>query len=280
MSIGDSLDSVISKTHASNFVVSGKGKLPAFIISDINNSASTAAARKVLKSIEDTNSRFIPFILPATTPTNLDEHLKDFGKSKIDWTYPLAGEKRIDIKSGLHLTGYAAKDVNKVISCMVSHMRCWLVCASQRFPIVVLEHDALFVRKLVLNSRGNVTNEALNKHGIIGLNNPRGATRKSAKYYESVINMQNAINSVEDFNGYTVSDSPWVDDDKYTPQGIAGNSAYIISPSMALKLLKKVDEVGLWPNDALMCKQFFPNQLKQIYPFVTELQGMKSTTTG
>ena len=116
--------------------------------------------------------------------------------------------------------------------------------------------------------------------GIIGLNNPRGATRKSAKYYESVINIQNNINSAKDFNGYTVSDSPWVDDDKYTPQGIAGNSAYVISPSMALKLLKKVDEIGLWPNDALMCKQFFPNQLKQIYPFVTELQGIQSTTTG
>jgi hypothetical protein len=280
MSIGDSLDRVISKTKPSTFVMSVKGKLPAFIISDINNSASTAATRKVVKSIEDTGSRFIPYILPATTPSNLDDHLRDFNKTKMDWTYPLAGEKRIDIKSGLHLTGYSAKDINKVISCMVSHMRCWLVCASQRFPIVVLEHDALFVRKLDLYGNGNITYENINKHGIIGLNNPRGATRKSAKYYESVINIQNSIHSTKDFNGYTVSDSPWVDDDKYIPQGIAGNSAYVISPSMALRLLKKVDEVGLWPNDALMCKQFFPNQLKQIYPFVTELQGIQSTTTG
>ena len=100
------------------------------------------------------------------------------------------------------------------------------------------------------------------------------------KCNSDILNIQNNIDSAKDFNGYTVSDSPWVDDDKYIPQGIAGNSAYVISPNMAIRLLKKVDEVGLWPNDALMCKQFFPNQLKQIYPFVTELQGIQSTTTG
>ena len=41
-----------------------------------------------------------------------------------------------------------------------------------------------------------------------------------------------------------------------------------------------VQEIGLWPNDALMCKQIFPFKLKQMYPFVTELQGVKSTTQG
>ena len=44
-------------------------------------------------------------------------------------------------------------------------------------------------------------------------------------------------------------------------------------------LLEKLKEVGCWPNDALMCKQLFPNELKVIYPYYTRVQGIQSTTT-
>ena len=284
MSVGDILESTNNKSKiSSDFVFSFKGKLPAFIISDINNSASTAAARRVIKSIADTNSKLMPFIIPATTPATIDNDLKDFNKSRSVWTYPLPNQKRIDLATGLHLTGYNAKDVDKVIACAVSHMRCWLLCASQRFPIVVLEHDALFVRKVdffkdIVGSLEGYYSEILDL-GIVGLNNPRGATRKSSIYFDHVTKFQGEV-ARKVFDGYAIVDAPWVDKDRYTPQGIAGNSAYMITPAMAMRLLKKVDEIGLWPNDALMCKQLFPNQLKQIYPFVTELQGIKSTTTG
>ena len=114
--------------------------------------------------------------------------------------------------------------------------------------------------------------------GIVGLNNPKGATRKASVYYDEVLKL-NELRGRK-FSGHKAVDAPWVDDNKDAPQGLAGNSAYYITNKMAHKLLRKIQEVGIWPNDALMCKQLFPNQLKQIYPFVTELQGIKSTTQG
>ena len=63
------------------------------------------------------------------------------------------------------------------------------------------------------------------------------------------------------------------------PQGLAGNSAYIIKPAFAKKLIDKLKEKGGWPNDSLMCKQFFPDQLKVVYPYFTKVQGIQSTTT-
>ena len=68
-------------------------------------------------------------------------------------------------------------------------------------------------------------------------------------------------------------------DDVEVPQGLAGNSAYLITPKGAKKLLDKVREVGLWPNDAVMCKQFFP-WMQVVYPYYTTIQrGLKSTTS-
>ena len=75
-----------------------------------------------------------------------------------------------------------------------------------------------------------------------------------------------------------VQSVPYIDD-KDVPQGLAGNSAYVITPKGARKLLDKVDEIGMWPNDALMNRQFFP-WMQVVYPYYTEVQkGLKSTTT-
>ena len=75
-----------------------------------------------------------------------------------------------------------------------------------------------------------------------------------------------------------VSNCPFVDEQN-VPQGLAGNSAYIIKPAFAERLINKVEEVGIWPNDALMCNQLFPNELKIVTPFYTRVQGGISTTT-
>ena len=259
--------------------------IPAFIISDINNSVSTAGARNVLNSINTTKSKLHPVIMPATTPETLSAHLKLFDQTKNDWRYPSKGEKRIDLKTGLHITGYGANDIEKVISCMVSHMRCWLVAATYRHPCVILEHDAIFVKKLDFYEKASEENGGRSLDhvgsGIIGLNNPKGATRKSSVYYDSVVESINKSTPQQQTYGrHQVVDAPWVDDNRDAPQGLAGNSAYIIKPDMARSLFTKCEEIGLWPNDALMCKQIFPFKLKQIYPFVTELQGVKSTTQG
>ena len=50
-------------------------------------------------------------------------------------------------------------------------------------------------------------------------------------------------------------------------------------PEAARQLLNKTVEIGMWPNDALMCKQFFP-WLQIVTPYYTTIQkGLTSTTT-
>lgn len=250
--------------------------LPALIIADLNDHTSTVAARNVISSIKQTKSKLTPLVIQATTPETLDEDLAKFSLSRNDWTYPKEpGQKKIDLKTGLHVSGYNAKDINKVISCTVSHMRCWYSAVVSNTSVCVLEHDAFFTKMFEAQTDSNGIFD-VKQLGIVGLNDPRGATRKSNVYLDKVMHSERI-----DSYSYTLSyvDAPWVDDDQYAPQGLAGNSAYIISPFAAKALLNKVDEIGLWPNDALMCKQLFP-YLKQAYPFYTKLQGVKSTTQG
>jgi GR25 family glycosyltransferase involved in LPS biosynthesis len=63
------------------------------------------------------------------------------------------------------------------------------------------------------------------------------------------------------------------------PQGLAGNSAYIIKPKGAEELIMAVEKYGAWPNDAIMCKQLIPN-MGVTRRFYTKVQGLPSTTTG
>ena len=89
---------------------------------------------------------------------------------------------------------------------------------------------------------------------------------ESRVYYQKIID-----------NQYLYQKAPYVDNEN-VPQGLAGNSVYIIKPSGAKKMLKLVDEFGLWPNDAIMCNQLMPN-LYVTRKFYTTIQNLKSTTT-
>lgn len=252
--------------------------IPAFIIALQNDRVSMTGARKLITSIKNTNSFVDPFILPASTPETVKADLAQFDLTETHWTWPKnPGESRLDIKSGLQLHGYGAKDWRKVLACLVSHMRLWHYSAQINVPIMVLEHDAIFnktfseqnLAALVETSSITVTNE--DSIGVIGLNDPRGATRKSGEYLDKVLEYTK--------NGDVKVPAPWIDN-KYVPQGIAGNSAYIIGPKAARKLFSLIAEHGLWPNDAIMCKQLMGPTLHQAYPFYTGLQGISSTTQG
>ena len=237
--------------------------LTAFVITMINDHASTVATRRCIQSIKETNSQIDCFILNATTPSDLKEHLDIIGFSLNEWTYPKSpAETSINIKTGLKLTGYKATDYTKVVSCLVSHARAWYRAIEVNQPIMVLEHDCVFTKQFKwLDVCDNFTG------GILGLNDPRGATRKAQLYHEKVVDQKSS----------PVAEVPWIDS-KDIPQGLAGNSAYIIKPSAAEHLIEKVKHIGLWPNDALMCKQLFP-WLQQTYPYYTRVQGIKSSTT-
>ena len=100
----------------------------------------------------------------------------------------------------------------------------------------------------------------------MGINNPLGATRKARDYYNTIVNDPKWLQPVPSIDSHDV------------PQGLAGNSAYILKPIGAQKMLDIVKQYGLWPNDAIMCKQLLP-RLGVTKKFYTTIQGLQSTTT-
>ena len=239
--------------------------LKAFIINIFNNPQSKLGAERCFRSIEKTGSHLEPFIYPATVPEYLSYHW-DLYLGDVQWNYPDEGYIKQDLLTGLSLTGYPTKDIKKRKSCLLSHVRLWHLCVQLKEPIMVLEHDAAFTRQFVFRK---IQDEFTG--GILGLNSPLKATRLAGKFHEQVVGQHIPSNK------FTVMDAPWIDREEI-PQGLAGNSAYIIKPFAAKALLNRMKDIGAWPNDALMCKQQFP-WLQVIYPYFTEVQGIKSTTS-
>ena len=142
----------------------------------------------------------------------------------------------------------------------MSHYNCWEDCLAYEEPILVLEHDAFFTKKLdydyILES----------KYDIVGINDPRGCTRKSKIYYDIIRERKQDIQPVPRIDAWNI------------PQGLAGNSAYIIKPNGAQNMEYMAKAHGAWPNDALMCYQLVANLgvTKQHY---TTVQRLPSTTT-
>jgi hypothetical protein len=262
--------------------------IKAYIITMMNNGDSVVGARNVLRSMLLTQSEIQPFLMQATTPARIELDIKcNFSKKyaeglykdgKLRWNWPTSeAEDGIDFSTGLYKKYYGERDWKTKAACTISHMRLWQHCIDINEPILILEHDANFTRQFRYkriamagtskepNAEGEWTG------GICGINSPIGTTRKAKIFHLKV------QNEIKEKQGLTIV--PYVDDvgDLPLPSGLAGNSAYVIKPWAAKKLLEKVLEVGLWPNDALMCRQFFP-WLQVYYPYFTNVQNIPSTT--
>lgn len=279
--------------------------IKAFIISLINNSQAQYTTRNLLHSINLTQSLLQPYIVPATTPETIDLDIKNnFNLEYIKTLYDKAGKIRytwpktpvengIDFSTGIYKRAYAAADWRKVAACTISHMKMWQHCIDLNEPILILEHDAYFISKFEYakvamcgknenhlyygNGRNKESSIGEWTGGICGINDPRGATRKSGLFH---LKLQNSIGADGDSTKVGLATVPYVDEpgEDPLPSGLPGNSAYIIKPWAAKKLLEKTSEIGIWPNDALMCRQFFP-WLQHYYPYFTKVQGSASTTT-
>ena len=263
--------------------------IKAFIITMLNNNESVVGARHLLRSITLSQSQVQPFLMQATIPSTIDLDIKcnfskKYGESlykdgKLWWNWPTsAAQDGIDFSTGLYKKYYGEKDWRTKAACTISHMRLWQHCIDINEPILILEHDANFIinfRYRILALAGADKGEEWTG-GICGLNNPIGTTRK-ASIFDTKVKYQLGGIASEIKNGLTTV--PYVDEpgDLSLPSGLAGNSAYIIKPWAAKKLFAKVLEVGLWPNDALMCRQFFP-WLQVCYPYYTNVQNLPSTT--
>jgi GR25 family glycosyltransferase involved in LPS biosynthesis len=191
----------------------------------------------------------------AVTPDEVGVGLIDY---MIEWNYPWQGEV-FDIATGLKKTAYRTSNPAARIACALSHYKLWRQCAGSVKPFLILEHDAVFINKLD-------DNILWSNHQIIGINNPLYATRKAKEFMEIASKGKDTIVPVPTVDSVNV------------PQGLAGNSAYIIKPDGAKQMLKLVKQYGLWPNDALMCKQLVKG-MGVTRKFYTRVQGLPSTTT-
>ena len=220
-----------------------------------DNVISETGYNNLCESSQKVNNNFAINKFEAITPEYVDSTLK---QQRVKWNYPLQGEV-MDFASGLKKTAYLTRDINKRIACGLSHYLLWKTAVSTKSDILVLEHDAIFQ---------NAIDFDINKTSfqILGINNPLGCTRRSQQYYDQILNNQQPYQLV-----------PWIDD-QTIPQGLAGNSAYIITPTGADQLIRLVREYGLWPNDAIMCRQLV-RRLGVTRKFYTHIQNLRSTTT-
>jgi len=235
--------------------------------------SNTKNANICASSIERTNSELTPVIFEATTPENNLEHVREVFGRTMPWGWPKSDlDNRIDIKTSLFLKYYGEADYTKKVSCALSHARLWKECYESGESMVILEHDAVFIKKFT-EEWLQTHSKDFSKVGAVGLNDPRGCTRKSGKYYEAIINNgENKLMSIPTIDSPTEGNYP---------HGLAGNSAYYIKPWAAKELLDKITHLGeMWPNDAIMCRQLFP-WLRVCNPFFTKVQstGTSSSTT-
>lgn len=200
----------------------------------------------------------------AVTPDEVAFKMKKYG---LKWNYPWDGHEVTDFETGLRKTGYVTAYPEKRIACFLSHYELWRECVEKDNPSVILEHDALWQRRLVGNPADLLYQS---RYDIISLNDPRGATRKSMDYHNKI------QAAVEPGTGITAVP---VIDDLMVPQGLPGNSAYYIKPRGAEMLIDLVDKYGAWPNDAIMCRQLMRGRLGCATDYYTRIQGRKSSTT-
>lgn len=272
-------------------------KIDAYIITLLNSKQATVMSRVCLDSLNKTNSQVNPYILPASTPDSMildllrlgegDLGFDDMAISKallkhpkghdplIKYTWPVnPADNILDMKTGLQLNAYRAKDYRKIIACSISHMRAWIQCIKQNRPILVLEHDALMFKEF---SMKNITSAADDSKtwGVLGINTPQaGQTRRANIYAATMDKFASSGKAVMPVPSVQGPGEPPV------PQGLAGNSAYVIKPWAAKKLIEAQMELGIWPNDALMCKELFPWMRQLVVPTSMIQSGSISTTTG
>ena len=222
------------------------------------NEISETGFKKLVESSEAVGNDFDIRKYAAVTPSTVQHTLDMFN---VKWNYPWDGEV-VDFASGLVKRAYPTKDRNKRIACALSHYTLWHAIKNQSINAVILEHDAEFFHRL------DVDNLIFTPYNITGLNNPLGATRRANQFYTAVL-----------ANGNEFQPVPIIDDVKI-PQGLAGNSAYYVTPTGAQLMIDLVEQYGLWPNDALMCYQLLgKHRIGVTRKFYTKVQGLPSTTT-
>lgn len=229
--------------------------MKAYAIVIKGNNLSEAAFKILVESSVGVGNTFPINKFEAVTPDYVDETMKEH---IVRWNYPWEGKEQC-LQTGLQKSAYNTDNPKARVACALSHYLLWKRCVSINEPLLILEHDAKFVEKIDFDIDDS-------RMFIVGINNPLGATRRARDFYTTITNNKSWVQLVPKIDHYDV------------PQGLAGNSAYIIKPEGASTMLRLVREHGLWPNDALMCRQLVP-RLGVTKKFYTQVQGTRSTTS-
>ena len=164
---------------------------------------------------------------------------------RLPWTWG-RGHKDLDHHS------YGG-DKHARIGCAMSHYELWRRCA-ETGPMLILEHDAVFINPFT----------KFDFNSICMINDPLGATPRGDWWSEQMEKRGAGVwPKTRVFSGRR-------------PDGLAGNSAYVIKPHAAERLIDLYHEHGVWPNDATMCVQFMPD-MQEHYPFITRVEPEMST---
>ena len=210
--------------------------------------------KTLVESSKEVENDFEIHRFDAITPKNVDQYF--FGLD-LKWTWPDSG-RSYNEKLNLKMHSYGGPPKRRH-ACAVSHFMLWRECVVRSEPILILEHDAKFIEKF------NYQYVIDSDYEVIGINDPRNATRLAGKFHQIV----------QDAPG-PLLDCPVIDN-MQVPQGIAGASAYVIKPEGADQVIGAVYDHGLWPNDAIICQQLFP-WLGVTKKYYTTIQGLTSTT--
>ena len=228
--------------------------MKAFVITLENNQYSVESANRCIQSAKQFGQDVE--IFHAVHKDNAYDILKSLSLPR--WTWAGNNDtQQVCSKTGLKQFPYNTDDIRKKIGCTLSHYLLWEWCVKFDEPILILEHDAVFVRPL----------PDIQFEGICQINDPSGCTPRGRQWSETLKR-----------KGEGVHKKTVIFNDG-RPDGLAGNSAYVIKPWAAKELINKTRELGIWPNDAIMCRQLFP-YLEEYYPFVTIVNQGQSTTVG
>jgi GR25 family glycosyltransferase involved in LPS biosynthesis len=237
-----------------------------YIITLDGNVYSEQCANRCVESISRTESKIKHDIFCATTPRTYKAHCKQLFGEVLPYTWPRRNGVEADPIAGIQKHGYSTDAIENIMATTLSHARLWKECVTTNKPALIMEHDAVFTRKFDMQ-------ELLSagfKRGAVAINSPLGATRKAVLYHQ-IVSSTHGLTAVPD-----------LDRDLILPpaQGLPGNSAYVIAPKFAQQLLEELPKRGIWPNDAFMCRQLFPNLLYCYYPYFTTVNQSRSTSQG
>lgn len=242
--------------------------MKAFIVRIEGHPYSEKSARRCLDSIQMTWSNLKPDFFRATIPKTFAEDSIQVFSEILPYTWPKEGEVvRVNDEEGktYKKVGYSTDSIITIMSCAMSHARLWKKCGELKEPIMILEHDAVFTRRFDFEE----LEKRLFISGAISINDPRGATRKSREYWE-YLQVGDAVKYV-----------PFLDKEVCgNVSGMPGNSAYVITPDFADEVLEKMKEIGIWPNDAFLCRQLFPKKIFCYNKPFTVVNQKRSTSQG